>query len=76
MYSKHFLCFPSYLFLQYERLENIPELGIMVDPGDEETEREDKVCPQITGSDLTEPGHFLLSPERFQYQKQVKYHRK
>uniref|UniRef100_A0A8C2D8S1 Microtubule crosslinking factor 1 n=1 Tax=Cyprinus carpio TaxID=7962 RepID=A0A8C2D8S1_CYPCA len=59
---------------EYERLENIPELGIMIDQGDGETEREDKVCAQITGSDLTEPGPLLLSPERFQYQKQVKYH--
>uniref|UniRef100_A0A8C1PS12 Microtubule crosslinking factor 1 n=1 Tax=Cyprinus carpio TaxID=7962 RepID=A0A8C1PS12_CYPCA len=54
---------------EYERLENIPELGIMVDQGDGETEREDKVCTQITGSDLTEPSPLLLSPERFQYQK-------
>uniref|UniRef100_A0A8C1U1I0 Microtubule crosslinking factor 1 n=1 Tax=Cyprinus carpio TaxID=7962 RepID=A0A8C1U1I0_CYPCA len=45
--------------------ENIPELGIMIDQGDGETEREDKVCSQITGSDLTEPGPLLLSPERF-----------
>lgn len=45
------------MFLQYERLENIPEVGIMVDQGDGEMEREDKVCTQITGSDLTEPGH-------------------
>uniref|UniRef100_A0A671L8L6 Microtubule cross-linking factor 1-like n=1 Tax=Sinocyclocheilus anshuiensis TaxID=1608454 RepID=A0A671L8L6_9TELE len=52
--------------------ENIPELGIMVDQGDGETEREDKVCAQITGSDLTEPSPLLLSPETFQYQKQVK----
>ncbi|XP_058611704.1 microtubule cross-linking factor 1 isoform X3 [Onychostoma macrolepis] len=56
---------------EYERLENIPELGIMVEQGDGETEREDKVCTQITGSDLTEPGPLLLSPERFQYQKQA-----
>ncbi|XP_016421964.1 microtubule cross-linking factor 1 isoform X2 [Sinocyclocheilus rhinocerous] len=56
---------------EYERLENIPELGIMVDQGDGETEREDKVCTQITGSDLTEPSPLLLSPERFQYQKQA-----
>ncbi|XP_042568737.1 microtubule cross-linking factor 1-like isoform X3 [Cyprinus carpio] len=56
---------------EYERLENIPELGIMIDQGDGETEREDKVCAQITGSDLTEPGPLLLSPERFQYQKQA-----
>ncbi|KAK2900432.1 hypothetical protein Q8A67_008547 [Cirrhinus molitorella] len=56
---------------EYERLENIPELGIMIDQGDGETEREEKVCTQITGSDLTEPGPLLLSPERFQYQKQV-----
>ncbi|XP_026061324.1 microtubule cross-linking factor 1 isoform X2 [Carassius auratus] len=56
---------------EYERLENIPELGIMVDRGDGETEREDKVCTQITGSDLTEPSPLLPSPERFQYQKQA-----
>ncbi|XP_056301727.1 microtubule cross-linking factor 1 isoform X2 [Danio aesculapii] len=57
---------------EYERLENIPELGIMTDQGDGDTEREDKVYPQITGSDITEPGPTLLpSPERFQYQKQA-----
>nr|XP_017207940.1 microtubule cross-linking factor 1 isoform X2 [Danio rerio] len=57
---------------EYERLENIPELGIMIDQGDGDTEREDKVHPQITGSDIAEPGPLLLpSPERFQYQKQA-----
>ncbi|XP_026133999.1 microtubule cross-linking factor 1-like isoform X2 [Carassius auratus] len=55
---------------EYEQMENIPELGIMTDQGDGETEMEDKVSAQITGSDLTEPGPFLLSPERFQNQKQ------
>ncbi|XP_016142400.1 microtubule cross-linking factor 1-like isoform X5 [Sinocyclocheilus grahami] len=56
---------------EYERLESIPELGIMIDQGDGEMEREDKVCAQITGRDLTEPGPLLQSPERFQYQKQA-----
>ncbi|XP_059358612.1 microtubule cross-linking factor 1-like [Carassius carassius] len=58
-------------YAEYERLEKIPELGIMVDRRDGETEREDKVCTQITGSDLTEPSPLLPSPERFQYQKQA-----
>ncbi|XP_073713151.1 microtubule cross-linking factor 1-like [Misgurnus anguillicaudatus] len=57
--------------VEYERLENIPELSSVIEQGDSETEREDKVCHQITGSDITEPAPLLLSPERFQYQKQV-----
>ncbi|XP_039505032.1 microtubule cross-linking factor 1 isoform X2 [Pimephales promelas] len=52
---------------EYERLENIPELAITIDQGDGEMGRGDK----ITGSDLTEPGPLLLSPERFQHQKQA-----
>ncbi|XP_051553360.1 microtubule cross-linking factor 1-like isoform X2 [Myxocyprinus asiaticus] len=57
---------------EYERLENIPELGLMIEQGDGETERDDqRVCTQITGSDITEPDALLLSLERFQYQKQA-----
>ncbi|XP_067218179.1 microtubule cross-linking factor 1 isoform X2 [Chanodichthys erythropterus] len=58
-------------YAEYDRLENIPELGIMIDQGDGEMGREDKVCTQISGSDLTDPGPLLLSPERFQPQKQA-----
>ncbi|XP_067308919.1 microtubule cross-linking factor 1 isoform X2 [Pseudorasbora parva] len=56
---------------EYERLENIPELGIMIDHGDGEMGREEKTSTQLTGTDLTEPGPLLLSPERFQHQKQA-----
>lgn len=61
----------SFVFPQYERLENIPDLSVVIEQGDSETEREDRVYTQITGSDITEPGPLLLSPERIQYQKQV-----
>ncbi|XP_066512699.1 microtubule cross-linking factor 1-like [Hoplias malabaricus] len=56
---------------EFERLENIPEVGMMVEHGEGETEREEKVCPQPTWGDHPEPGSLLPSPERFQYQKQV-----
>ncbi|XP_051556570.1 microtubule cross-linking factor 1 isoform X3 [Myxocyprinus asiaticus] len=58
---------------EYERLENIPELGLLIEPGDSEAERDDqRVCIQITGSDISDPGALPLSPERFQYQKQAR----
>ncbi|KAL7851245.1 hypothetical protein AOLI_G00216010 [Acnodon oligacanthus] len=56
---------------EYERLESIPEVGVVVEHGEGETEREDKVCPQSTWGDVSDPGPLLPSPERFQYQKQV-----
>ncbi|XP_051983667.1 microtubule cross-linking factor 1-like isoform X2 [Xyrauchen texanus] len=57
---------------EYERFENIPELGLMIEQGDGETERDDqRVSTQITGSDITEPDVLLLSLDRYQYQKQA-----
>ncbi|KAI4902747.1 hypothetical protein NFI96_015262 [Prochilodus magdalenae] len=56
---------------EYERLESIPEVGLVAEHGEGETEREDKVCPQPMWADISEPGPLLPSPERFQYQKQV-----
>ncbi|KAI7809793.1 putative protein SOGA2-like [Triplophysa rosa] len=56
---------------EYERLENIPELSVVIEQADSEMEREDRVYAHITGSDIIEPGPLLLSPERIQYQKQA-----
>ncbi|TRY66091.1 hypothetical protein DNTS_035583 [Danionella cerebrum] len=55
----------------FDRLENLPELSFMIEQGEGDSEREDKLFPQITGSDITEAGPLLLSPDRFQYQKQA-----
>lgn len=60
-----------FVFLQYERLENIPEPSVVIEQGDSEMEGEDRVYTHITGSDITEPGPLLLFPEGIQYQKQV-----
>ncbi|XP_030630535.1 microtubule cross-linking factor 1 [Chanos chanos] len=56
---------------EYERLENIPEIGMVMEQGEDVLKREDKPCPQITGGDIPDPGSLLPSPERLQYQKQV-----
>ncbi|XP_072524704.1 microtubule cross-linking factor 1 isoform X2 [Salminus brasiliensis] len=56
---------------EYERLESIPEVGVVMEHGEGESEREDKVGSLPTWGDVSEPGPHLLSPERLQYQKQV-----
>ncbi|XP_022534698.2 microtubule cross-linking factor 1 isoform X2 [Astyanax mexicanus] len=56
---------------EYERLESVPEVGVVMEHGEGETDQGDKVCPQPSWGDVSEPGPHLPSPERFQYQKQV-----
>lgn len=59
------------LLVQDERLESIPEVGMVRERAEEDTDREDKVCPQALWGDSPDPGPLLLSPDKLHYQKQV-----
>ncbi|XP_017351335.2 microtubule cross-linking factor 1 isoform X4 [Ictalurus punctatus] len=54
-----------------ERLESIPEVGMVREHAEEDTDREDKVCPQALWGDSPDPGPLLLSPDKLHYQKQA-----
>ncbi|XP_041963206.1 microtubule cross-linking factor 1 isoform X2 [Alosa sapidissima] len=56
---------------EYERLENIPELGVAVETGDGEGDV--RPCAKITGGvgEVSDPGPLLPSPDPYQHQKQV-----
>ncbi|KAL0966947.1 hypothetical protein UPYG_G00302630 [Umbra pygmaea] len=57
---------------EYEKLEGIPELGIMLEHEEGEMEREDRDC-LLTQGDIPDPGSstHLLSPEYVQHQRQA-----
>lgn len=52
-------------------MESIPEVGTERERAEEDTEREDKVCPQAMWGDIPDPGPLLQSPDKLHYQKQV-----
>ncbi|KAM6948950.1 LOW QUALITY PROTEIN: microtubule cross-linking factor 1 [Aplochiton taeniatus] len=57
---------------EYEKLEGIPELGVIMEQSEGESEREDRLCTPPTPGEAPEPGPVvsLQSPER-QHQRQV-----
>lgn len=59
---------------QFEKLEGIPELGVIMEQAERESARDDRLCAPQAPGDVTDPRPSipLLSPERhLQHQRQV-----
>ncbi|XP_029930752.1 microtubule cross-linking factor 1 isoform X2 [Myripristis murdjan] len=56
----------------FEKLEGIPELGVIMEQAEGESEREDRLCTPQTPGDVPDPGPGipLPSPDRLQHQRQ------
>lgn len=74
----HSFSWMNHLF-QFEKLEGIPELGVIMEQTEGESERDDRLCLPQTPGDVPDTGPIfpLPSPERhLQHQRQVLAHLK
>lgn len=74
---KHRLFLWLYHLFQFEKLEGIPELGVIMEQAEGESDRDDRLCLPQTPGDVPNTGPFipLPSPERhLQHQRQVLTH--
>lgn len=65
---------PYHLF-QFEKLEGVPELGVIVEQAEGESDRDDRLCLPQTPGDVLDTGPIipLPSPDRhLQHQRQVR----
>lgn len=64
--------FPSVCLLQFDRMEGIPELGVIVEQAEEELERGDR--PSTPGTPGAHMPEFHVSPEPQQHQVPPRTH--